>query len=399
MLKYYFCPKVFFYIAMPTFREDLHLGHKVPTIETDDITDGAITEGKMADGSVSTRVLQDGCVTEPKLGDGAVSERTIQDGAVTEPKLADGSVSHRTIQPEAVDGSNIKPGSIESKHLALNAVETWNINDKAVTPQKLSDGVQAAIVLPITDQIDAKFTNITNEQYNMIASLQVGGIALSDQLGDREDIGISQKALTKLIGKIWEAIEDPEHHVFDFVLNVVPDTSFKEDGVTVSITCDSTGAISNFDDIKVYVDDVLIAESSDLEVFTTSAFITHTSVIKAVGTIIGKVITKTKQAVVEIPFFMGSGQNYQDVMNMDCHKELIGTLEGNYDVTVKRNGDYMFIIIPISHRDEFRRADMNGLGLKVEIPLNEVVYDDFVVYKSANTYKAGTYNIDIDINS
>lgn len=37
---------------MPTYREDLHLGHKVPLVETDDISDKAITSKKMADNSV-----------------------------------------------------------------------------------------------------------------------------------------------------------------------------------------------------------------------------------------------------------------------------------------------------------------------------------------------------------
>jgi hypothetical protein len=59
----------------------------------------------------------------------------------------------------------------------------------------------------------------------------------------------------------------------------------------------------------------------------------------------------------------------------------------------------MFIIIPVSHKGEFRRADMNGLGIKIEIPMASTTYDDYIVYKSLNTYKAGTYNIDIDINS
>ena len=52
---------------MPTFREDLHLGHKVPYIETDDIANKAITEEKMADNSVSTRTIQDEAVTPEKL--------------------------------------------------------------------------------------------------------------------------------------------------------------------------------------------------------------------------------------------------------------------------------------------------------------------------------------------
>jgi hypothetical protein len=39
---------------------------------------------------------------------------------------------------------------------------------------------------------------------------------------------------------------------------------------------------------------------------------------------------------------------------------------------------------------------MNGYEIPMAAPID---VDDFVVYKSINTYNAGTYNIDIDINS
>jgi hypothetical protein len=144
------------------------------------------------------------------------------------------------------------------------------------------------------------------------------------------------------------------------------------------------------------VNDILIAESSDQRVFITSANITDTSVIKAVGTIFGKVITKQTTVTKEIPFFMGGGNVYTDIMNEECQKELHGTIEGDYDIVVKNTNDYIFIIIPISHKDEFRRAklDMNGF----EIPLDVTETSDYIICQTLNRYKAGTYNIDIDIN-
>lgn len=41
---------------MPTFREDLHLGHKTPLIETDDIIDGAVTGDKIAPGVIESAI-------------------------------------------------------------------------------------------------------------------------------------------------------------------------------------------------------------------------------------------------------------------------------------------------------------------------------------------------------
>lgn len=38
---------------MPTYKKDIHLGHEVPLIETDDIANGAITSDKIAPGAVT----------------------------------------------------------------------------------------------------------------------------------------------------------------------------------------------------------------------------------------------------------------------------------------------------------------------------------------------------------
>ena len=54
---------------MPTFRENLHLGHKVPTTDTADLVDGSVTEPKLADDAVSARTIQDGAVTMEKLSE------------------------------------------------------------------------------------------------------------------------------------------------------------------------------------------------------------------------------------------------------------------------------------------------------------------------------------------
>ena len=303
-------------------------------------------------------------------------------------------------EPKKKVGLVIKDKAVKDRHIDDDAVITRCIEDKAVTPKKLSDSVQGAIVEPLTRQLDQKYRNITNELYSMVASLQVGGIALSQQFGDREDVGISQKTLTKTLGKILDELGTVTGKTYmDFTFTVEPSTIYAEQPADVRITADCTQAISDFDSIKIYIDDALVAESSDTSVFTVSETILQTCNVKAVGVVMGKTIVKAVEVVKDVPFFMGSGSVYTDVMNEECRKILDGSLEGDYDVTIKHTGDYMFIIIPISHKDEFRRADMNGLALKVEIPLSAEEHEDFVVYKSLNTYKAGTYNIDIDINS
>lgn len=111
----------------------------------------------------------------------------------------------------------------------------------------------------------------------------------------------------------------------------------------------------------------------------------------------GKIVTKEITVNKAEGFFMGSGQVYTDVIVPECAKTIEGSLEGDYDITVKNNGEYIFIIIPASRKEEFRRCKMDMNGFEIPIEITEMT--DYIVCKSLNTYKAGTYNIDIDINS
>lgn len=52
---------------MPTFREDVKIGAKVPMMKTDDYNDQSVTEEKLKDGAITTRKIADGSVTKDKL--------------------------------------------------------------------------------------------------------------------------------------------------------------------------------------------------------------------------------------------------------------------------------------------------------------------------------------------
>lgn len=52
---------------MPTFRDDIKLGTKVPMMKTDDYNDQSVTEEKLKDGAITTRKIADESVTKDKL--------------------------------------------------------------------------------------------------------------------------------------------------------------------------------------------------------------------------------------------------------------------------------------------------------------------------------------------
>jgi len=54
--------------------EDLHLGHKIPLVERDDIRDGAITSEKIADEAVTAEKIAPGAVGHEQLAPEAITD-------------------------------------------------------------------------------------------------------------------------------------------------------------------------------------------------------------------------------------------------------------------------------------------------------------------------------------
>lgn len=76
---------------MPTFRNDVKLGTKVPLIKTDDLDDRCVTEEKLADGCVSADKIAQDAITADKIAVGSIGTEKLADGCVTEEKL-DGNI-------------------------------------------------------------------------------------------------------------------------------------------------------------------------------------------------------------------------------------------------------------------------------------------------------------------
>ena len=110
---------------MPTFRNDVKLGTKVPLIKTDDLDDRCVTEEKLADGCVSADKIAQDAITADKIAVGSIGTEKLADGCVTEEKLADG----------AVTADKIAVGSIGTEKLA----------DGCVTVEKLDGNITSDI--------------------------------------------------------------------------------------------------------------------------------------------------------------------------------------------------------------------------------------------------------------
>lgn len=191
---------------MPTFRDDVKIGGKVPMMKTDDINDHAITTVKIRDGNVTTEKLAEGVVSTDKLSDGAIKTPKIADENVTTEKLAEASVvtskiadqnvTSEKIADQSVDNSKLSPSSVSYDKIKNNAVITEKLNDRAVTTEKVEE---KAITNPkLGDQsVDGRVLREANVETKHLAneSVTTDKVATKSITKDKlaEDSVVTQK--------------------------------------------------------------------------------------------------------------------------------------------------------------------------------------------------------------
>ena len=216
------------------------------------------------------------------------------------------------------------------------------------------------------------------------------GEAFSSGFGDKDYVGVSQKTLTDTVNRIWNKLSEITGEQYNGItLQVTPEYFFEEQS-DVHIIASTESTVGKFDELKIYVDDTLIANPKNIDSFECDTTIDKTCILKCVATILGVEYTAMKTIYHYNSFWMGAGSTYYDIITPQNVIDL--SEKKNYDVTFN-SGDYLIVVT----EGGFIRADMNG----IEIPFNEpedITIDGKVykMYKSKNTYNQETYNIDIN---
>ena len=90
------------------------------------------------------------------------------------------------------------------------------------------------------------------------------------------------------------------------------------------------------------------------------------------------------------PIYVGSGAAYTNVVN-DSHKQSVRiSASGTYNVTVASNGQYVFFVVPSSMT--INKVTLSGFDFPL-LAADTTSKSGYKIYKSANTYKAGTLTL------
>lgn len=109
-------------------------------VATGKIKDAAVTAAKLAALAVLTANIADGAVTAAKLATGSVTSGKIGSSAVTEDKLASNAVTSAKIADGAVGATKIENAAIVTSKIGAAAVNTDKLANAAVTADKLAAG-------------------------------------------------------------------------------------------------------------------------------------------------------------------------------------------------------------------------------------------------------------------
>jgi hypothetical protein len=285
---------------------------------------------------------------------------------------------------------------VKNRHLDDVSVSSRNLMNSAVTPDKLHAAVMNSLVLPAIHQITDPINKALVELRQLIGSYNKHGMAVSNEFGTAEDIGISQKALTDAINKVWTKLEDITGEPYTGInMTISPKYFISEDGASVHIQARTAEANGVFEKISFYVNGSLVIEEENTDYYEGDIELTETSVIKCVAKIMGIEYKREDIVTHYNSFWIGAGASYADIMDVEHVIPITEGMRGSYDVTCA-DSDHIIIVMAESMRPEFIRADMNSFEIPFEETTVTIDNKNYSVFTSRNTYEAGTYNIDIN---
>jgi hypothetical protein len=182
------------------------------------LTDGTVTNAKLASGidggkltadSVTSTEIAPNAVGASELADNAVDTTALQNDAVTNDKVADGTLTGDRLVANTLTSREIGPNAITASELADNAVDTTAVQNAAITNEKLTSGIDGAKLVDnsvtnakLAAGIDGGKLNSNSVTSRELAANSVTAVELANNSVDTNAIIDGSVTNAKLTGPI-----------------------------------------------------------------------------------------------------------------------------------------------------------------------------------------------------
>ena len=411
---------------MPTFRDDVKIGGKVPMTKTDDINDqaittvkirdGNVTTEKLAEGAVSTDKLSDGVITTPKIANKNVTTEKMADAAVVTSKIADQNVTSEKIADQSVDNSKLSSYSVTYDKIKDKAVITEKLNDRAVTTEKVEE---KAITNPkLGDQsVDGRVVREASLESKHLAneSVTTEKVARKSITNDKIADGTLKKekldpelrkaieSATGLPDELVEMIQDVDENlaklndtVYPIILSftITPNVGTMQTEVRYSVSSDNKPLVPDTSIISKQINDNAAKNIST----TPSSGGTLSTPIEGAREIFKFAVTKkgrTGKSTSQTRYLCYFGGNPASTMTAEIlnslNKVSATGVSFNPKVTTKDN-DYIWLVVP-SHLSISR---VTSAGFDVTLAAPQTITNNlgsFKAYRTVNPLTAAIWNL------
>lgn len=244
-------------------------------------------------------------------------------------------------------------------------------------------------------QMNVKRIWVRNGSMTYIDDLETG-VTVDDALSDSSENPVQNKVINASLNDLQSQISAIEAEKATFTVKRTSGSSIYFVGEVIDAYIQA--------DCSITADTITISQGGSTknsatnakqciyhETKTAGATTAPTTLTYTAKAVIGDV-TKTASVSINVvnPMYVGAGAAYADVVVAGCKQSARTSASGTYNVTVASDGQYVFFVVPNSMN--INKVTLSGFDFPL-LAADTTSKSGYKIYKSANTYKAGTLTL------
>ena len=131
------------------------------------ISDGSITNAKLADNSVTSAKISNGTIISTDIASETITGTQILDGSIFAADLASETITSNEIQNGSIFGDDLIDNAIVANKIADGAITSAKLADNAVTANKILDGTISGVKIADATIVNARLANMAANTFKI----------------------------------------------------------------------------------------------------------------------------------------------------------------------------------------------------------------------------------------